>query len=161
MFEEIKKTVRNLPLQIGNEAEVFFKDNFNKQGFDDDGLDKWVERKHPVPGRNILTKSGRLKKEIRKQVIGLKVMVKVMGASEKYADIHNFGGTITIRVTDKLRKYAWKMWYATGAGYWKGIALTKKSTLTIKMPQRKFIGASRTLDRKISALIEKQLGRIQ
>ncbi|MFR9546129.1 MAG: hypothetical protein SNJ29_11200 [Rikenellaceae bacterium] len=43
---------------------------------------------------------------------------------------------------------------------WKGLALTKKTKLTIKMPQRQFIGESKELDEKVSQLIETEVSKI-
>lgn len=43
---------------------------------------------------------------------------------------------------------------------WKRLALTKKETLTINIPQRRFMGQSAELDAKISAYVEKEVLRI-
>jgi len=76
------------------------------------------------------------------------------GEGVPYAAIQNNGGTITVKMTDKMRKYFWYMYKQTGKGMWKGLALTKKETLTIKIPQRQFIGNSDTLDKNIDKYIK-------
>ncbi len=46
------------------------------------------------------------------------------------------------------------------AKMWKGLALTKKTKLSIKIPQRQFIGESKELDEKVSQLIETEVSKI-
>lgn len=46
------------------------------------------------------------------------------------------------------------------ARMWRGLALTKKKKLTIKMPQRQFIGESKELNESIRALIETEVEKI-
>ena len=43
---------------------------------------------------------------------------------------------------------------------WKAIALTKKSRLNIKIPQRKFIGDSAALNKKIEELIIQTINKL-
>lgn len=106
-----------------------------------------------------------------------------------YAAIHNEGGTVHPKITPKMRRFAWAKYYElTGkqkgaqkprkgpkngtsqsagkqpdsgeAEKWKRLALTKKETLTINIPQRQFMGQSAELDAKISAYVEKEVLRI-
>lgn len=106
-----------------------------------------------------------------------------------YASIHNEGGTVHPKITPKMRRFAWAKYYElTGkqkgsqkprkgqknrslqsasnqsdsgeAEKWKRLALTKKETLTINIPQRQFMGQSTELDAKISAYVEKEVLRI-
>jgi hypothetical protein len=61
----------------------------------------------------------------------------------KYAKIQDEGGITHPKVTDKMRKFAWAMFYATntkrskaiGSYMWLYLALTKKSTLTVTIPK--------------------------
>ena len=67
-----------------------------------------------------------------------------------------------------MRKWAWRRYYEEGgkeskeAEKWKGLALTRKKTLTIdiKMPRRQFIGESKELREKIDAAIADVVHRI-
>lgn len=106
-----------------------------------------------------------------------------------YAAIHNEGGTVHPKITPKMRRFAWAKYYelkgkqkgaqkprkgqkngtSQSAGNhpdsgeaekWKRLALTKKETLTINIPQRQFMGQSAELDAKISAYVEKEVLRI-
>lgn len=106
-----------------------------------------------------------------------------------YAAIHNEGGTVHPKITPKMRRFAWAKYYELNgkqkgaqkprkgqkngtsqsagnhpdsgeAEKWKRLALTKKETLTINIPQRQFMGQSAELDAKISAYVEKEVLRI-
>ena len=106
-----------------------------------------------------------------------------------YASIHNDGGTLHPRITPKMRRYAWAKYYELGGGgkgsqrgrkplgkgnssgapseatsaeaeKWKRLALTKKSTLTVNIPKRQFMGPSVELDAKIAEYAEKEILRI-
>jgi len=103
-----------------------------------------------------------------------------------YAPIHNWGGTVNPTVTPKMRKFAWYMYNkaqgnrrskatpAKGtkkkrktpkpesqeAKFWKGMALTKKKRLNIKIPQRQFLGESEELNKKIKQRIEDEVLKI-
>jgi phage gpG-like protein len=153
-IEAIQRAVRQIPLLIGNEAENFFKDNFNLGGFQGDkGLEPWKPRKENFGRkRAILVNKGNLKKGIRKFVIGNIIQVKVTGVATAYADIHNQGGVTHPTVTPKMKAWAWAMFKKTKLAKYKAIALSKGS-LTINIPQRKFIGNSRQLDKLINKLI--------
>ena len=130
--------------QAANEAVNFFKDNFKRQGFLDRGLDKWKPRKKVKkkgkfvdndPGRGILIGkgSGKLKRSIARTALSSKrAIIGVRGkVTPKYASVHNFG----------LR-----------SGRPKGGSFT--------MPQRKFMGESHVLNKKISRLIERRVKKI-
>lgn len=47
-----------------------------------------------------------------------------------------------------------------GADKWKAMALTKKKSLTVKVPQRQFIGESRELDDKAQKRIADEIMKI-
>lgn len=105
-----------------------------------------------------------------------------------YAPVHNFGGTLTPTVTPKMRRFAWAKYYeAAGktqkaakgkrkgkkkdstakdkvenaeASRWKGLALTKKKNLHIRIPKRQFIGESQELSDKITERTENEIRNI-
>lgn len=52
----------------------------------------------------------------------------------KYAEIQDKGGVTHPRVTKEMRKWAWAMFYKLGDDKFKGIALTKKSRLDVRVP---------------------------
>ncbi len=103
-----------------------------------------------------------------------------------YAPVHNWGGQVNPTVTPRMRRFAWAMYYnaqggkkkATGgkrkpkkgksapkvetpsAQFWKGMALTKKKKLQVRIPQRQFIGESQELNQRINERIESELNQI-
>lgn len=164
IFEEIKqiqKAVKELPLQIGNKAEIFFKKNFDLEGFQgNSGLEQWAQRSPMAArnnGRKLLRDSGDLYNDIEKRVIGNSIKVLVAGNSARYADAHNFGETIKIRVTPKMKAWAFAMFKKTNTPFYFNLSITTKKVIEIKMPKRQFIGNSTQLDRIIKELIEKKL----
>lgn len=103
-----------------------------------------------------------------------------------YAPVHNWGATVSPTVTDRMRRFAWAKFYeASGrekktafgkknrksspalpppdnpqANFWKGLALTKKSKLSVKVPQRQFIGESEELNKAIYDRLENEIRNI-
>lgn len=160
----LKAAVKKLPTQIAITAETFFKKNFDLEGFQgDSGLEHWKKR-NPYALRNtrkVLMDRGNLKRGIKKTVIGNSIMIKVVGVAEKYADIHNSGGTITQRPTAKQRGY-FLMRSKNAASkaekeYW--LNMSRAKVLKIEMPKRKYIGKSRQLNKKFHELIIEQLNK--
>lgn len=93
-----------------------------------------------------------------------------------YASVHNFGGILRPKVTAKMRKFAWAMFYketgykkgkkqqrTNGKGdQWKALALTKKTQLSVRIPQRQFLPQKPApeLMQKIEQRIDKDLMKI-
>lgn len=159
-FAALIKTARNVPLHAGIKAENFFRDNFRQQGFmGDNGLQRWRKRKGEKTNRLLLTgrQGAKLMHSLKKTVTGTGVVIKPTGSAAKYADAHNFGQTQHIPVTQKLRRYAWAMYYKTGEQKWKHMALTRKSTITIKLPARPFIGPSQMLNQQLITMFNNKM----
>ncbi len=129
---------RTLPIALGNIAKNFFKDAFRKGGFTDTGFKRWEQRRKRL-GRG--RTSPTLKEAANLIQSGtLKRSIKVRPATFKltriftnvvYAAIHNFG----------LR----------------GLAFGKHE---FKMPEREFIGDSRTLERKLENRILREVDKV-
>lgn len=84
------------------------------------------------------------------------------GTSVEYAAIHEEGGTIQPRVTDRMRSWAWAMYYDTGEDVYKGIALTNKDRLNITIPARPYLApgtraAFPTIERRAKDTLEETL----
>ena len=162
-IEQVRKTFRQLPARMGNLAERHFKESFRQKGFEDEALEAWPARKREGRG-SLMIVSGALKRSIRRtRITANSVTITAGDGKVNYAQIHNDGGTVQPTVTEKMRKFAWAMSKkSTGgeAGMWKGLALTTKSQLSIDIPQRKFMGASASLDRKTMALITQELNKV-
>lgn len=56
-----------------------------------------------------------------------------------YAAIHEFGGTITVRITDKMRRFFWFRFKQTRDEKYKWMALARRQTFTIRIPARPYI----------------------
>ena len=151
------QAAKALPMQIANVAQNFFLDNFRLQGFQGDyGLQKWPARAPGAvrdQGRALLVNRGVLRRSLTKIVMGKRVRISVVGPAEKYAAIHNTGGTTHPTVTPAMRGHFFKLYKATGNKKYLAIATTKKQQLTVNIPQRKFIGNSRQLNSKIEKMI--------
>jgi len=150
----LTKAVMSGKLQriIGAEGLRHFDKSWDKEGFADNGLDKWPARqwnksktkkkgglrkdykrwKAKDKGRRLLmshrtdTKGKHLRHSITYRVVGTKV---IFSTDKPYAKVHNEGGK---------------------AG--RGIGFTMK--------KRQFMGPSRDLDRKIKKKLDKELDKI-
>jgi phage gpG-like protein len=165
-----REVAKDLHKHVALIAVRFFKQSFDKGGFTDHSFISWPKRKdeeqHPV-----LRDQSRLRNSIHVMDNSVDNIVIGVDSSIPYAEIHNTGGTITIPVTDKFRKFCWAMFMqmSRGSAYasglpddilkWKFMALTKKSTLTIKIPQRQFIGESAELNKKVMDLMSEGIAK--
>lgn len=123
-----KREKRNVNILVGNEAKNFFQDNFKRQGFKDEKVNKWKKRKNKDSGRAILVKTGALRRSIRVLSRGRNFLV--VGSTKKYAAVHN-----------------------------EGLRSGRPRGGSFNMPQRRFIGKSKTLDEKITKLIVKRISK--
>ena len=186
---ELEKLMRHvLPKVVGRMAMDHFQDNFYKGGFVNGGLHPWKPAKRLSSGlRGAAYRYGTLLSGDKHLFNSIKYIpgegrVKVSN-DMRYAPIHNWGGTVNPTVTDKMRRHAWYMYYKsigkkkktakgkkkggstatpenTQAQFWKRLALTKKSKLNVKMPQRQFLGESAELSEKIAAVRESEIRKI-
>lgn len=138
------------------EAIAFFRSSFDKGGFTDRNFQKWDDRVSPDyrPGGKLLNATGFLKDSIETADKGSNYIT--FGSYVPYAKIHNEGGIIHVPVTQRMRKYFWAMFKKTNDNKWKYMALTKKDSITLKFPQRKFMGESAAL----MSNLDKELKRI-
>lgn len=159
-FDRLAGKYRNFKRTIPHKAAItmvnFFKRNFNVGGFVDVPFKRW--KKSTYPGaRGAMVRSGNTRREIKKIQVSQSRVVVGIANHNHYAKIHNEGGKILI--TPKMRRFFWAKYKETGKDYWKGLALTKKTHIDI--PQRKFIGESKalekTLDRMLIAELRKAL----
>lgn len=175
-----------MPVIAGRLAKDHYQDNFRKGGFVDKGLKKWPAAKRLGSGGKSAASnygtllSGRNHLFSSVSYTPGKARVRVYNGAP-YASTHNYGETVEPTVTPKMRRFAWAKYYEAGGGkkkagkgkrkgknaaasesdeaqFWKNFALTKKKKLSIKMPERKFLGESEALNNKI---IEKQDNEIR
>ena len=158
---------REIPVIAGRMAQDHFQNNFRLGGFVNGGLHPWPKAKRLSSGGTGAASNYRVK--ISNDVV--------------YAPIHNWGDTVHPAVTDKMRKWAWRQFYKSAgirknaskktrasrlkeaaanpqAQMWKGLALTRKKKLSIRIPQRQFIGESEELNEKIEKKITEKIFNI-
>ena len=156
---------QRVPGVAGQELVSFFKRNYRRGGYEDGGFHTWKVTKRQLSGMKG-AEGKYLPLHSRRNALFSAIAYKTGDGwvsvfnNTPYADIHNDGGTITIRLTDKMRRFFWAMYYkangirrTTGgkgrkkaktkaamvAEQYKWMALTKRKTFTVKIPQRKFI----------------------
>ena len=90
-------------------------------------------------GQHVMS-TGALKASITEQTtMSGEVITTRIGSNLIYAAIQEFGGTTKPTVTDRMRKFAWAMFYTSGDEKWKRLALTRKNQLKIKIPERPYL----------------------
>lgn len=139
-----EEVMKDLPKKAGEKALQFFLASFIKQGFTDTSFIPWVKRKDDLTHK-LLNQSYALKNSGKIDKADFSEVNISFGEGLNYAAIHNEGGTITVKVSAKMKRFFWYMYKKTEDEKWKWMALTKKETLTIKIPKRQFIGESETL----------------
>lgn len=185
-FAKLKKEVDDLqkihmPKHAGRIAVNHFNENFEKGGFVNNGLHKWKKSNRELHGGKSATSQYKTLHSSRNQLLQSIRYTPgegrvVIATNEPHAPIHNWGGTLNPTVTPKMRKFAWAKFFAAGgnnhspsggdggggseAQFWKRLALTKKTKLTIRMPQRQFLGESKELDNKLRAKLDEELEKL-
>jgi len=169
-----------MPRITGRLAVNHYQANFRKGGFVDETLDPWPVTRRQLSGAGragskygpLLSRRNHLMKSTRYETSDFRTRVF---NDVTYAPIHNWGGVTHPTVTPKMRGYAWHQYFAAGGGkakgrgkntrnetaeMWKRLALTKKTKLTVRIPQRQFLGPSSALTRQIIDKGEKELYKI-
>ena len=159
--DQVRQLLTRMTSLIGTEAVNFSKKRFRDQGWQDENFEPWAKRSPGAvrnEGRAILVNSGRLRNSIAIKRISPQSVT--IGTDVKYAQVHNDGGDINIPVTDKMRRFGWAKYKQTGDSKFKGLALTKKTSIHIKMPQRKFMGNSAVLRQQTVMMIKRRFNVI-
>lgn len=142
-----RKILNDLRVELSDE----FDRNFQRKAF----FDKpWPPRRVGLSHRgSLLMQTGKLRRSIRCRVGADSV---VWETSERYAAIHNYGGTIT--VTAKMKRFFWYKHKATRNDAWKWMALMKVGS-KITIPQRQFLGDHPQVRKRAEAVIQRNLQR--
>lgn len=144
MIDIKRKILNDIRVELSDE----FDRNFQRKAFFDQS---WPPRKMRNPKGSLLMVTGKLRRSIRCRVDTDSV---VWETSERYAAIHNYGGTIT--VTAKMKKFFWYKHKATKDDAWKWMALMKVGT-QIRIPQRQFLGDHPEVRKRCDAIISRNL----
>lgn len=172
MRDDIKTVIARILKDIQVEMSDEFDRNFERQAFFSEA---WQRRKSPTrPGGSILIDTGLLRQSISSRTTENSI---TFYTTLPYAAIHNDGGEIV--VTKKMKRYFWAKYYeASGsfgrkkngekrgdkrtvqltaeAEFWKFMALKKAGT-TIKIPRRRFLGASPEVEQAVRDIIEENI----
>lgn len=172
MNQDVQKIIRNILSDIRVEMSDEFDKNFERQAFFSEA---WQRRKSPTrPGGSILIDTGKLRQSISSRSTENSI---TFFSTLPYAAIHNDGGEI--KVTRKMKAFFWHKYYeATGsfgrkkngerrndkrtvqlsteAEFWKFMALMKEGK-SIKIPRRRFLGASPEVEKVVREIIEENL----
>lgn len=166
-LSDIKRYAKqDLPRHIGKLAVDHFHENFMLGGYMDKKLQSWAPSKRIGQDKSAASGYGPLlssRKELFNSIRSIASDGRVViSSSLKYSKIHNEGGAITQQITPKMRKFAWAKYYESGKTNetWKGMALTKKTSRTIIIPQRKYMGHSATLNNQIQMRIIKDVKQL-
>lgn len=148
---------------LAETATEVFKDTFAAKEWDGQ---PWPPTKAPVTRGSLLLRSGKLMNSIRPSVVeSNRVVISAGNDQVPYARVHNEGGVINVPVTEKMKRFAWAMHYKqekkkpAGNTPWKGLALTKKETLTIQIPMRRFMGFSKRLSETVVSRLKDAFSR--
>lgn len=111
---------RRLPVLIGRMAKDHFQNNFRLQGFLNNGLTRWPEtRRQQSGGKSAASQYGPLLSGRNHLFASIKYSpadASVIIANDLlYAPLHNWGGSTHPAVTDKMRRFAWAMFYKEAA----------------------------------------------
>jgi phage gpG-like protein len=151
----IKRAIHNALNDIKIDLADEFDQNFERKGFFNDSWDP--VKRDPGTG-SLMLRTGALRRSLTAELIGDNI---VFSSSLPYADLHNRGGEVNMKVpvTTKMRKWAWAMYYQTDNDKYKGMALTKKSHFTAKftMPKRQFIGHAPQVDEIVEMNVNRNI----
>jgi phage gpG-like protein len=167
--KQLSKLIRNFPIAAANEAVNYFVVSFDREAWEGKS---WEKRKanfleKSSSRRNLLVKSGRLRRSIRR--VANSVGYARVATDVPYAKIHNEGGTIIQTPTAKQRAF----FSHVAEGFFdskndpnkwaeghKFISMSKAKQLTINLPQRQFMGDSQQLNNLIKQKMDGEFRKI-
>ena len=172
MNRDIQKIIRNILNDVRVELSDEFDRNFERQAFFNEA---WQRRSSPTrPGGSILIDTGKLRQSISSRTTDSSI---TFCSTLPYAAIHNDGGEI--KVTARMKRFFWHKYneatgsfgrkkngerrndkrtvqLSTEAEFWKHMALMKEGK-SIKIPRRRFLGASPEVEQAVKDIIEENL----
>lgn len=159
--KELERMLSQFPVVMGVEAKNHFVKSFKNQGFTDETLQRWKQRKSGNNGRAILVKSGDLRRSIK--VVRTTSDSVTLGSDLPYSKIHNEGGKIEKKerkgtINFKLYRDGRSRFAKAKNANFQQDAIFKEHTINI--PQRKFMGNSASLIRNLKDKLQKGIKRI-
>lgn len=162
-----KQILRDIKVELGDE----FDRNFERQAFFSEAWKR--SRRASARNKATLIDTGSLRKSIMSRSDATSI---TFYSSLPYAAIHNEGGEI--KVTARMKRYFWAKYYETSGSFgrqsrgstpkngntkltdeaemWRYMALMKVGS-TIKIPRRRFLGASPEVEGAVREIIEENL----
>jgi phage gpG-like protein len=158
---QARKFSKDLPRLVGNTILNFTLDRWARQGWQDEGFQPWKERgkldrqdrRSGQSSRALLVKTGALRRSIR--IVRISEAQVTVGSDIPYARIHNEGGDIQHPGGTAYIVKKGKAIWVSNAKASSRMKRTKPHKITI--PERRFIGRSALLDRRITELIRRQI----
>lgn len=142
---QLDKLTRELPKALGQLAVTQFTQNFTKQGFDDFGVQKWKDVKRRDPNSDWY---GYRRGKFSKSATTAAILTE-SGNLKKSIFIKNANKNIVVIGTNQVvAKYA-KL--HNEGGY---------NSMGKVVPQRKFIGSSRSLENKMKKMVFANVNKI-
>jgi len=145
-LQRLAKVQKQMPTKMGTLAVRFSKERFQQKNWLDRTRQPWEKRKRKDRG-TLMNRTGRLKRSIRKIEVGKDYAI--IGTNVPYAEAHNEG--LTIKKTVSVKKHTRKRKGSSGEVK----AHTRK--MNLKLPERRFIGDSAILERRIERLVEREI----
>lgn len=154
-IDAINKACKALPNELAAIAVNFSKDRFRDRAWLDRTKESWKPRKQLRKGgkkrsQHLLVNSARLKRSIRKIYADQNIII--IGTDVEYAEIHNNGGIIKkiVNVKQHVRKaHTRKRKGRKNISVKSYVVKAHTRTMNLKIPQRKFLGDSYTLQRRL------------
>ncbi len=159
--KRLSELYKKFPELAAIEAVNFSKERFVRKNWVDKSREAWKPRK-PSPEwhsdaqkkaasrGSLMVKSGRLKRSIRKLKVTRNSVT--IGTDVEYAEIHNEGGTINQNIN--IRQHSRKRQGRTET------VKAHKRARKLKIPERRFIGESAVLLRRIERLMQHEMNQI-
>lgn len=160
-LNRLSKLYTRFPDMAAIEAVNFSKERFVRKNWLDKSPKAWKQRspspewhtegqKKAASRGSLMVRSGRLKRSIRKIAVTRNSVT--IGTDVPYAEAHNEGATINQSVTVKSHSRKRK-----GREY---KVKSHKRNRRVKLPERKFIGESAILLRRIERLVQREITEI-
>ncbi|MCX7099942.1 MAG: phage virion morphogenesis protein [Methylobacter sp.] len=154
--------INRLPPLLGAEAVRHTKENFRQGAFVDATAQPWEKRKNdPDPGRGVLIGkgTGHLFRDMR--ILNRTNNMVTVGTTLPYAKIHNDGGVIAhpggTAFFIKKGKIAYVSNRVAANLATAGHKLPRTKAHAIRIPQRKFLGQSVSLNKKLHTIVAREL----
>lgn len=168
----MRKIIKDVKVKLDEE----FSKNFERQAFFNE---RWQRRKSPVrEGKSLMIQSRALRRSIQGKADESGV---TFSSDLPYASIHNNGGEI--RVTQRMKGWFWikyretvgnfkrkkdgslsrskaQVKLSTEAEFYKAMALKKVGSV-IKIPKRRFLGASPEVEKIVAEIVRYHLKGVE